>query len=145
MTPSLHRIVYVSRNLMLRCDAADVEPVVAASVERNGRVGVTGLLLVHAGTFVQALEGGHRQVMETYGRILRDKRHDQCRLLSAEPAAERLFGDWAMCARRLSADDRAILETLALRQDFDPARLTGPTALKLLQAVRRIQTTRVAA
>lgn len=145
MIPAFHRLVYVSRNLMLRCDSADVEPVVATSVERNGKVGVTGLLLVHAGCFVQVLEGPYRGVMETYGRILHDKRHDQCRLLSAEPAAERLFGDWAMCARRLSADDRAILDTLSLRQGFDPAHLTGPTALKLLLAVRRIQTARAAA
>lgn len=130
---------------MFRGDSADVEPIVAASVARNARAGVTGLLLVHAGCFVQALEGAHRSVMETYGRILHDKRHDQCRLLSAGPATDRLFADWAMCARRLSRDDFAILDTLSLRTDFDPQKLTGAPALKLLTSVRRIQAASAAA
>nr|QQZ52132.1 hypothetical protein JKL49_02120 [Phenylobacterium glaciei] len=60
-------------------------------------------------------------------------------MLSAGPASGREFGDWNMCARRVSAADDAILDTLSQRQVFDPTTLTDLAALRLLKAVRGIQ------
>lgn len=60
-------------------------------------------------------------------------------MLGAGPATRREFGDWNMCARRITPADDAILDTLAQRARFDPMKLSAPAVLKLLVAVRGIQ------
>lgn len=137
---TLHRLIYTSRtNILPQNLDADVETIIEASIRNNRQVGVTGLLLVHDGYFVQALEGPAEAVMTTYGRIVSDARHDGCLVLGAGPAAERLFADWHMCARRLSPADDAILGTLSQREHFQPEALSGASALRLLTSVRGIQ------
>jgi blue light- and temperature-responsive anti-repressor len=137
---TLHRLIYASRAQIDRSglDQA-VEQIIAVSVRNNRKVGVTGLLLVHEGWFVQALEGAAEAVMTTYGRILRDPRHLEPTVLAAGPVDDRAFADWNMCARRLSAADDAILETLSQRNPFEPTKLSATAALRLLTAVRGIQ------
>lgn len=138
---TLHRLIYASRQAF----AVDMNPdeeidaVIAASIRNNRAAAITGLLLVHDGWFLQALEGPAEAVMVTYQRILNDPRHAESRVIFAGPASGREFGDWHMCARRVSAADNAILDTLSQRQVFDPAKLTDRSALRLLKAVRGIQ------
>jgi hypothetical protein len=136
----LHRLIYASRQ---RLPAADVEHEVAdlirASIRNNRLVSVTGLLLVHGGWFIQALEGPAEAVMTTYNRICNDPRHTDSTVLEAGPTAAREFGDWNMCARSFSAADDEILDTLGQRQAFEPTKLDGRSALRLLKAVRGIQ------
>jgi hypothetical protein len=137
---TLHRLIYASRQSIAPGDLDhEVGEIVRASIARNREVGLTGLLLVHDGWFVQALEGAAEAVMTTYRRILDDARHTDEKVLSAGPAQARAFGDWNMCARRFSAADDAILDALAQRQAFHPAALSGAAALRLLKAVRDIQ------
>ncbi|MBI1197599.1 MAG: hypothetical protein GC203_07040 [Phenylobacterium sp.] len=137
---TLHRLIYASRQRIAPGDLDNaLGEIIRASIARNREVGLTGLLLVHDGWFVQALEGAAEAVMTTYRRILDDPRHDDLKLLSAGPADAREFGDWNMCARRLSAADDAILDALAQREAFRPATLSGAGALRLLKAVRGIQ------
>ena len=137
---TLHRLLYCSH---VRIQAADLDHevggIVRASIRNNRDVAVTGLLLVHQGYFVQALEGPADAVMNTYRRIIEDRRHEDCRLLAAGPAATREFADWNMCARGMSAADNAILATLAQRDAFAPESFSGRSALRLLKAVRGIQ------
>ncbi|WP_296600807.1 BLUF domain-containing protein [Phenylobacterium sp.] len=137
---ALHRLIYASR---VAIPAADVEhevgAIIRASIRNNREHALTGLLLVHDGWFVQALEGPAQAVMERYGRIVDDPRHADAKVLAAGPAEAREFGDWNMCARDMSAADEAILDALALRAAFQPAGLSGPSALRLLRAVRGIQ------
>jgi hypothetical protein len=137
---SLHRLIYASRVAIPGAELdAEVDAIIRASVENNRRVGVTGLLLVHGGWFLQALEGPAQEVMTTYGRITRDPRHADAAVLAAGPAERREFSDWHMCARRITPGDDAILETLTQRGLYEPMRLTGAAALRLLNAVRGIQ------
>jgi hypothetical protein len=138
---SLHRLIYASRQVFATGQSPDeeIDGLIRASIRNNRAVSVTGLLLVHDGWFVQALEGPHEAVMTTYGRILTDRRHDEARVIAAGPAAAREFADWNMCARRFSAADDAILDTLEQRRGFDPHRLNDRSALRLLKAVRGIQ------
>lgn len=136
---SLHRLIYVSRQRPMADVDAQVDAIVRASIRNNRESAITGLLLVHEGYFVQALEGPAEAVLTTYGRIVDDPRHDAARVIVAGPAEQREFGGWNMCARRFSAVDDAILDALALRSAFDPARLTPRNGLRLLKAVRDIQ------
>lgn len=137
---TLHRLVYVSRQRIPEPDLDhEVGSIIRASIRNNRVVSVTGLLLVHAGWFVQALEGPAEPVMVTYRRILNDPRHTDAKVLSAGPADSRAFGDWNMCARRMSDADDAILDALAQREAFRPDTLSGVSAMRLLNAVRGIQ------
>src|SRR5690242_3503006 len=136
----LHRLIYVSRQ---RAEPPvteeQVDEIIRASIRRNREAAITGLLLVHDGWFLQVLEGPAQEVMTTYGRIDRDPRHHQCRVLAAGPAPAREFGDWNMCARRMSKADEAILDALSRRQALDLGAVDAPSALRLLKAVRGIQ------
>lgn len=138
---TLHRLIYASRQTWRPGQDPDqeVNSLVETSVRNNQAASLTGLLLVHGGWFVQVLEGPAESVMTTYRRILDDPRHSEPRVIFAGPAEAREFGDWNMCARRLSKADNAILETLQQRGGFDPSTLSAPSALRLLTAVRGIQ------
>lgn len=139
---TLHRLIYASRQAFGPEQDADdeIDALIRASIRNNRSASITGLLLVHAGWFVQALEGPAEAVMTTYRRIVDDPRHAEAKIIFAGPAQDgRAFGDWNMCARRFSAADDAILDTLGQRIAFDPAGLSERSALRLLKAVRGIQ------
>lgn len=137
---TLHRLIYMSRITIPPIDLqAEVGEIIRTSIRRNREVAVTGLLLVHDGWFLQALEGPAEAVLTTYGRICDDPRHVDAKVLGAGPADARSFADWNMCARRVTAADDAILDTLEMRSKFEPQRLAPGSALRLLQAVRGIQ------
>ena len=138
---TLHRLIYASRQQIAAADIDEaVDQIVRVSIRNNREAAITGLLLVHAGWFLQALEGPAEAVLTTYGRICNDPRHAETKVLQAGPAEGRLFGDWNMCARRMSPADDALLDALAMRASFEPNLLGPRAALRLLQAVRDIQT-----
>lgn len=138
---SLHRLIYCSRQAdsIRRRLGQEVASIVDASVARNGKVGVTGLLLTYDGWFLQALEGEYRAVMTTYGRILNDPRHSGSKIIASMGVEGRAFGAWRMCARELGRSDAAILEVLEGRPTVNVASLTPGAALKLLTTVATIQ------
>lgn len=85
------RLIYYSRQA-LRYDAdvgAVVNDIVCGAVARNRPVGVTGLLLVHDGWFVQALEGLAGAVRGAYDRIASDRRHVEVSRVCLAPAKAR--------------------------------------------------------
>jgi hypothetical protein len=137
---TLHRLVYASRVTIPPIDLnEEIGLIIQASIRRNREVAITGLLLVHDGWFLQALEGPAEAVLTTYGRICDDPRHAEAKVLGAGPAQSRVFADWNMCARRITPADDAILDTLEMRAAFDPLTLSAGSAMRLLQAVRGIQ------
>lgn len=137
---TLHRLIYASRITVPPIDLhEEVGQIIQASIRRNREVAITGLLLVHDGWFLQALEGPAEAVLTTYGRICDDPRHSETKVIEAGPAPARCFADWNMCARRITPADDAILDTLEMRGGFDPRTLAPASALRLLQAVRGIQ------
>jgi hypothetical protein len=80
---SLHRLLYASRQAFApdMIPEAEIDSLIRASIRNNRAVAVTGLLLVHDGWFLQALEGPAEAVMSTYRRIVDDPRHDQARVI----------------------------------------------------------------
>ncbi|MCA9738410.1 MAG: BLUF domain-containing protein, partial [Gemmatimonadetes bacterium] len=62
----------------------------------NTRLGVTGLLLFHEGSFIQVLEGPPDVVEALYARIETDPRHGGALVLSRGLVEERSFGEWRM-------------------------------------------------
>ena len=137
---TLHRLVYTSRERVDPGQEAQAfADIVRASIRNNHEAAITGLLLSHKGFFIQALEGPAEAVLTTYGRICNDTRHTDSKVLSAGPVTSREFADWSMCARRITPADDAILHTLDQRTSFEPQKLSGRSAMRLLMAVRGIQ------
>jgi hypothetical protein len=137
----LHRLLYASKfGEAFPESFADREEeigkIIRASIRRNRDDAITGLLLVHGGWFLQALEGPGEAVEGAYQRILLDPRHSNAAVLAFGPVPRRSFANWNMCARRLSQADDAILEDL---HGHDPALWTAESALSLLKQVRDVQ------
>ena len=140
-TNNLHRMFYRSRQTTAVAADLDheVQQIIGASIRRNRSVGVTGLLLTVQGHFIQALEGNVGAVRDTYARISMDPRHHDLRIIAQGPAAQRLFGEWNMCARTLSPSDKAILDVLDSKGGFNAEALTADTVQRLLTTVAAIQ------
>jgi hypothetical protein len=137
---TLHRLIYSSRISIPPSDLeVEVGQIIQSSIRRNREVAVTGLLLVHDGWFLQALEGPAEAVLTTYGRICDDRRHSDAKVIEAAPAEARSFADWNMCAGRVTPADDAIIDALEMRSRFEPQALAPASALRLLRAVRGIQ------
>ena len=110
--------------------------------ERNAAADVTGALLACGGWFLQALEGPKISVLETYGRIVKDPRHQDHKVITETTSAERLFSGWSMCGIQLSPIDAHIVRTLQSSAVFNPAKLTAAGATNLLVTIRQIQSKR---
>lgn len=130
----LVRLIYASRwGACVREDLHHIaRAIVAHSVQNNRALDVTGLLLVHGGWFVQALEGPAEQVRALFAKIASDPRHFDIEVLASGAADQRLFPDWSMAERRLSPIDLRLLDRLGQSEKFVPARLDAEAALVLM-------------
>ncbi len=68
----------------------------ALARERNQECGVTGMLIYHEGSFIQALEGERNDVEAVYEKIGRDPRHSETRILFRGEIPHRDFASWSM-------------------------------------------------
>ncbi len=92
----MYQIVYTS-TANQEFSAADLKKLLLGARLRNKAVGVTGMLVFHDGTFLQALEGEKRAVNEIFASIQNDPRHRDIITLHRGPGPEqRVFGDWSM-------------------------------------------------
>lgn len=138
---TLHRLIYRSRQAADFSADLDFEvgQIIGTAIRRNRAVGLTGLLLVIQGHFIQALEGNIDEVRATYARISMDPRHCDLHIISQSVAENRLFAEWNMCASTLAPSDRAIIEVLDAKGGFNPQALTAASTQRLLSAVAAIQ------
>jgi hypothetical protein len=94
MTKSL---LYVSRSLLQPSQAAmEVERIVETSRLRNGRLGVTGVLIATNAGFAQVLEGDAASIDQIFGSIRRDTRHEDVAVLAYEDIVRRRFEEWSL-------------------------------------------------
>jgi hypothetical protein len=90
------RLIYQSTSSAKVIDNADLRELVQTSAAHNGAAGIAGLLLLSGNQFLQVLEGPADAVNPLFGRIVRDKRHRDLRLLSFEQIGPTYFDDWSM-------------------------------------------------
>jgi FAD-dependent sensor of blue light len=64
--------------------------------QNNQSLGVTGILLYDAGSFLQVLEGEGATIEALYRRISRDPRHAHVSKLLTREINAREFGEWSM-------------------------------------------------
>lgn len=90
----LFRAIYSSRPFGF--DEGVLAGILMDARRANQRDDITGALICRADIYLQWLEGPEDKVRNTIARIERDDRHLEVRVHVAEPADERMFGDWAM-------------------------------------------------
>ncbi len=121
----LRQLVYVS-SASRTMQPVDLESILAISRERNGAVGITGMLLHRSGNFMQCLEGPSDAIAITVDRIKRDPRHRGVIKLRDTVIASAVFADWSMGFHDLDTGPR-LAETRSLLE------IPAPAALKLLE------------
>lgn len=70
--------------------------------ERNGKRGITGMLLYKDGNFMQCLEGPKNIVSALLVKIQCDARHRDVNVLLCEDNVEREFNEWTMGFQKIS-------------------------------------------
>ena len=131
----LHSLLYVSRvsDTETVLIDTDIDSIVEISQRNNSALAVTGLLLAHAGYFIQVLEGSHATISALVGRIALDPRHTDLKVLATAPISQRAFGRWAMRAGRPPAETAVA--------GFDPYAM-DPKALMALLSFSGVLATR---
>ena len=91
----IFQLVYISS---VRPDSSTIEVFeeIAHYRAKNTRLGVTGMLLVSQGAFMQVLEGEEAAVRQLYATIRADPRHEHAHTLATLVIPAREFSDWAM-------------------------------------------------
>mgnify|MGYP006288557385 CR=1 FL=1 len=70
--------------------------IMRAALDRNERLGITGVLFFAGDHFYQVLEGDAQAVTALFDRIAQDRRHCCVKRLGVVPIGERRFAEWAM-------------------------------------------------
>ncbi|MFY9137811.1 BLUF domain-containing protein [Zwartia sp.] len=128
----LVRLLYVSRALDPSANE-ETDSILDSSRQHNIANGITGILCYGGGIYLQAIEGGRKQVNELYGHIIRDTRHKDVVLLHYEEITERRFGGWTMGKVNLSKLNTSIVLKYSEQPELDPYSVSGAVSLALLE------------
>ncbi len=117
----------------------ELEQLLDVARRNNELLNVTGMLLYHEGSFIQALEGEQSVVEGLYQKIGTDKRHLETRILYRGDIPDRDFKSWSMGFYRSKQSSKDNLEGFHhfLRNGFRTgSKEDEGTARKALQAFR---------
>lgn len=95
MPGDLVQLIYTSKETQ-PFPEADLHALLANARHNNHTLGVSGILLYEAGSFLQVLEGSEVAVDTIYAQVCKDPRHAGLNLLMKKPIKARDFGDWTM-------------------------------------------------
>jgi hypothetical protein len=128
----MHQIVYTS-TATEHLSCADLNELLLGARNRNKTLGVSGMLVFHSGTFLQALEGEKRAVNEIFASILTDPRHRDIEVLHRGPGFDqRVFGDWSMGFADFTGAATMLKGFIRLNEQVRIRELDGTRAIELL-------------
>ncbi|GAB4208148.1 MAG: hypothetical protein Fur0019_13530 [Tibeticola sp.] len=125
------RLIYASRAAP-NFGPADVHHILRTSRRNNPLLGLTGVLVMADGYFLQALEGARSRVNNLYARILLDRRHTDSAILSYRDIDRRDFGDWSMGYVLNSEKNREMFLAYSHDAAFSPLDLGTSAAQAML-------------
>ncbi len=126
----LVRLMYASRAVPA-IDQEELLAILKTSKANNTKLGVTGVLCLSGGIFMQALEGGRSAVSALYNRIAADTRHSDVVLLNYEEIAERRFAGWSMGQVNMARLNPALLLKYSECARLDPYAISGKVSAAL--------------
>ena len=95
MESSIHQLIYVSA-AEYEFTEIELQELLTKARKNNESLGITGMLLFHEGSFIQALEGKEELVESLYAKIGQDQRHSETRVIFRGKIEERDFETWSM-------------------------------------------------
>jgi hypothetical protein len=131
----MYQVVYSSAAVEPFSEAQLTE-LLARARRSNARLGVTGMLLYHEGSFLQVVEGDGDVPEALFQSISKDKRHHRIVPLLRRQVEGRHFEKWTMgfaVAKNLPINMPGFSDYLRLRGDAAEA---GNAAARLLAAFR---------
>ncbi len=130
----LYRLVYYSEAAP-ELGLDDVAHIAEKSSKNNQRRCLTGSLLYCEGKFLQALEGGIRQINNLYRKIMIDPRHINVSLIEFSPIQKRAFETWDMSLVFFPSSQEFLEEYIKYSHvtEFDPMYLSGSACTELLK------------
>ncbi|WP_448564029.1 BLUF domain-containing protein [Thalassotalea ganghwensis] len=131
----LVRLIYASKT-QEDFGPQNIENIIDKARVYNHQHDITGILCFSNKYFLQCLEGSRTSVNNLYHKILNDDRHKEALMLEYTEISERDFGQWEMGY----VPDSSLTKKLNLRFSgnsiFDPFKMSGDSAHKLLLALR---------
>lgn len=109
MADKIFQLVYISA-ANKEFSEQELQELLEKARVNNESIGVSGMLLFHQGSFIQALEGPQSTVENLYNKIGEDKRHTETRVLFRGDLKERNFDSWSMGFYRSSQSSSENLE-----------------------------------
>ena len=107
---SLHTLLYTSEATHDFTEE-DLATLLKRAREYNSEREITGMLLFHNGSFMQALEGTEQGIFSLLeDRIKPDDRHANIQLVFDAPINNRVFSDWSMGFNYLDDSKEAPVE-----------------------------------
>ena len=100
----MYQLIYISRATEEFSDQ-DLDALLTQARSSNAKKQVTGMLLYHEGSFIQALEGEQELVDNIFNKIETDPRHTDAHVVLRTEVEERAFADWSMGYRRTDSLD----------------------------------------
>lgn len=88
-------LLYVSRATFRQYDISDLD-ILRKAIDFNKTHGISGFLMREDGLFVQYIEGEDAAMKMVMGRIKRDVRHSDIRVVEENPVYKRAFDGWSM-------------------------------------------------
>ena len=127
----LVRCLYASRATKVVGEGA-LDAILKQSRKNNPSRGITGMLCFANGIFVQAIEGGRREVCALLSRIVKDERNTAVEILIFEEIMERRFGNWTMGQVNMASVNSALLLKYSEKAELDPFALPAAATMALL-------------
>jgi len=134
---SIHHIVYTS-TAVEDFFYADIKHLMLGARRRNRALGVSGILVFHDRTLLQALEGEQRTVNGIFARIASDYRHQNIEILHRGPGFDqRPFGEWSMGFADFTGAADMLKAFVCINERLLIRELEGARAIELLAARQR--------
>ncbi|WP_051234519.1 BLUF domain-containing protein [Marinimicrobium agarilyticum] len=139
----LVQVVYISRATFKPAAASGgVEPHVARILQQsrtnNPRLGLGGVLYYGNGYFFQCLEGDRPVVEELLGKLKKDERHKDVRIVMEQKIQKREFTDWSMKYIPSNATVKGLLSRLGYKS-FNPYEFDDNAIRKLLSTLQELR------
>lgn len=131
----MYRLIYASH----ACDACpeDVARIVERSRARNPGLGITGVLCLLDGTYIEHLEGEEATIRALFEHIRRDVRHRDVTVLDQRTVARRAYPDWSLALRVWDDRTKAIFRSFSPGQNLNLYASDPSTSAPLVKALTR--------
>lgn len=109
----LYRLIYASKAVgSTGASTLSIAQILGAALTNNRRDNLTSAVMFHDGWCLQGIEGSRQDIDRLMKRIREDRRHEQIRVLSDKPIAERRFSEpMALCP-----DPAGMLQAIGARE-----------------------------